>query len=190
MGNLGEMGETVGGELVTDDLRNRIGAALQALGVAGYRDTTDARTRPQWRVSFASHGKMKGETRYLQVFVPVDADLVQVNCTVEAPALDTMPATQIQNSMEGIAGEYVPEGQQWEKILADLGVDPRDVDGWDASVAPHSGINHRMVLARITIPLADLSNRSLELATRIGYRLAQDARSAVTARWKASRKAK
>lgn len=46
-----------------------------------------------------------------------------------------------------------------------------------------------MVLARVTMPLADLSDQALELAVRIGYYLAQDVRAAVTTRWEASRKA-
>lgn len=168
-----------------DDLRTKIGRALLALGAAGYRDTTDARRRPKWRASFSFHGQMQGETRYLQVFVPVDADLVQVNCTVEAPALDAIPAGQLQDSLEEIAVEYAPGARQWAKVLADLGVDPNDVDGWGATIALHTGMYHQMVLTRVTMHLGDLSDQSLELATRVGYRLAQDARAELTVRGEA-----
>lgn len=114
---------------MNDDLRARIARALVALSAVGSRDTTDVSRRPQWRASFSFHGQMKGETRYLQLFVPINAEVVQVNCTVEAPALDTMPAKMLQDSIEEIAGEYTPASQQWGKVLADLGVDPHDVVG-------------------------------------------------------------
>ncbi|MHB8992830.1 MAG: hypothetical protein ACYC66_14505 [Chloroflexota bacterium] len=172
-----------------DDLRARIGQALLALGAVGYRDTTNPGLRPRWRASFSFHGEMAGETRYLQVFVPVDAEAVQVNCTVEAPALDSATAGQMRGFVEEITGEYAPGGRRWGEALAALGVDPRDVDEWDAAVAAHSGVYHRMVLVRVTMPLAQLSDRSLGLATKIGYRLAQDARGVATARWEASQKA-
>ena len=165
-----------------DDLRVKIGRALLALGAAGYRDTTDVRRRPKWRASFSFHGQMQGETRYLQLFVPVDADVVQVNCTVEAPALDAMSKRQLQDSLEEMVVEYAPGARQWERMLADLGVDPHDVDGWDTTTALHTGMYHQMLLVRVTMHLEDLCDESLELATRVGYRLAQDARASLTDR--------
>ncbi len=173
-------------QLVNDDLRTRIGHALQAIGVAGYRDTTNTKTRPQWRASFSYHGQMKGETRYLQLFVPVDTDLVQVNCTVEAPALDTAQLNDLEEYLGEIAGEYAPGGQRWNRIIAELGMDPQRLREWGVEMVLHSGIYHRMVLARVATPLADLSDETIDLATRVGYRLAQDAREAVTTHWKAS----
>ncbi len=171
---------------MNDDLRTRIGQALLALGAIGYRDTTNPGLRPRWRASFSFHGEMAGETRYLQVFVPVDAEAVQVNCTVEAPGLDSATAGQMQDFIGEIAAEYAPGGQRWGEALAALGVDHHDVGEWDATVAAHSGVYHRMVLVRVTMPLAQLSDRSLGLAVKIGYRLAQDARGVVTARWEAA----
>jgi hypothetical protein len=159
------------------DLRLRIGRALLALGTSGHRDTTDPARRPRWRASFSFHGELQGETRYLQLFVPVDADVLQLNCTVEASTLNTMPEKQLQDSLEEFGAQCDPGARQLDKVLADLGIAPNDVDGWSATIALHTGIYDRMVLTRVTMPLADLSDRSIDLAARIGYRLSQDARA-------------
>ncbi|HEX2986719.1 MAG TPA: hypothetical protein VHS06_00880 [Chloroflexota bacterium] len=169
-----------------DDLRLRIGRALSDLGVSGHRDTTDPLRRPRWRASFSSHGVVEGETRYLQLFVPVDDDILQLNCTVEASVLDAMPQEQLQGSLEEFGVQCGHGTRQWESLLADLGVDPGDTDGWSATIALHTGIYHRMVLTRVTMPLEHLSDRSIELATRIGYRLSGDARARMATRCEAS----
>jgi hypothetical protein len=173
---------------MNEGLRSALAGALENVGVTGYRDTTDSRLRPRWRASFSYSGQLHGsESCYLHVFVPEDADEVRVHCTVPAPALDSASRAGIQQILVGIDAENAPGTPRWEELLAGLGAGPEDVREWRSELTPHSGISHWMVLARVALPVAEFADHSLDLATRIGVRLAQHGRDELTARWLESR---
>jgi hypothetical protein len=160
---------------MNQDLHARIARALAAAGLANARNTT-TRMRPQWRASFSYRGEIEGEKAYLHVYVPVGADRVQVNCSVPAPAADSMPVDRIEAALEGFNASCSPNSAAWNDLLGELGATPADAAGWATETVHHLGLQHRMALARVTMPLGDLSDSSISLAVRLSLRLANGAR--------------
>jgi hypothetical protein len=160
------------------DLHARIAAALAAAGLGTARNTT-TRMRPQWRASFSYRGQIEGEKAYLHVYVPVESDRLQVNCSVPAPAADRVPPESIEAALGGFNASNAPGTQAWADLLGRLGAVEGETEGWSAQAGHHMGMQHRMVLARVTVPLESLSNGSLGLAVRLGLRLATSAREAL-----------
>ncbi len=170
---------------MNEELRAGVARALIEAGVPGFKDTTTG-VRPQWRASFSFRGELHGETSYIHVYVPVDADQLQVNSSALSPTLDPMPIERIQDELAEVNATYVPGSDAWIRAIEELGAAPADVEGWDATTRPYMGLRHRMTLARVTMPLASLSGSSVDLAIRLGLYLARVARDFLTASWEAS----
>lgn len=171
---------------MNDDLRARIARSLEAIGITGYRDNTNTRLRPQWRASFNYNGEIHSEKAYVHVYVPSDGDQLQVNSTAPSPALNSMPMERLRDELAAINASCVPGSPDWDKLLSNPGVAPADVSGWEATIAPHQGFESRMMLGRVTMPLAAFSDDSLDLAIRLGLSLARLARESLVASWESS----
>jgi hypothetical protein len=169
------------GRTMNEKLQARIAGALAAAGLATARNTT-TRMRPQWRASFSYRGEIEGEKAYLHVYVPVDADRVQVNCSVPAPAADNAPTEQIETALGGFNASHSPGSPLRNGLLEELGATPADVAGWAMETTHHVGLQHRMTLGRITLPLGGLTDSSIDLAVKLGLRLATGARDALNGR--------
>ncbi|GEM_PF-1812419 len=163
-----------------EDIRARIANALATAGIEGFKDTT-TRIRPQWRASFSFRGELHGETSYVHLHVPADADQLQVNSTASSPALDLVPTDRLQEMLAEVNGALVPGSVGLERIVEELGAAPADVAGWEVLIMPYQGFEHRMMLAKVTMPLACLSGESVDLAIRLGLSLARIARELVAA---------
>jgi len=173
------------GEAVSEDIRAAVAEALAAAGLPGFRDTTSP-ARPKWRASFSFRGELHGEFGYVHLYVPADAERVQVNCSAPAPALDPLPAEQFHQEMERASASRAPGSAGWEEALWEAEATGANVAGWGATISPYMGMQHRMVLAKVSMPLADLSPGSLALAVRLGLRLARGARDSLAAAREAS----
>lgn len=167
------------------DIRARIARALEEAGLAGFRDTTTA-IRPQWRASFTYRGELQGETGYVHLYVPSDTEQLQVNCSAPAPALDPATPQWLLEELVEVNACYAPGSAGWAGILGELGAAPEEVARWEATTKPYVGMEHRMMLTRVTMPLAGLSGRSVGLAIRLGLHLARMARERLAAAWQAA----
>ncbi len=167
------------------DLRARIATVLPGTAIEGSRDTM-SRARPQWRASFSFRGELLGEPGYVHVYVPVDADTLHVNSSAHAPALNSMPPELLDIEVSSANAAYAPGSAGWDAITADLGAGPAEVEGWEAHASPYVGLQHRMIVARVAMPLERLSGRSIDLAVHLGLRLARATRESVIAAWRAS----
>ncbi|MGI5836348.1 MAG: hypothetical protein ACOX87_07635 [Chloroflexota bacterium] len=163
-----------------DDLRARIAGALAAAGIIGFKDTTTG-IRPQWRASFSFRGKLHGETSYVHIYVPASADQLQVNCSAPASSLDPMSAQQLQGEMARFSTSHAAGSAELASMLGELGATPADISGWETAMRPYMGMRHRMVLASVKMSLASLSGSSLDLAIRLGLKLARAARDSLAA---------
>ncbi len=168
-----------------EELRARIAEALAAAGLTGFRDTTSS-MRPQWRASFSFSGALHGESSYVHLYVPADADLLQVNSAVPSAALDPAPKRWLEDALAEVNAVYVAGSSELSRVLGRIGAAPSDIAGWELAARPYVGMQHRMVMARVTLPLALLSPRSLDLAVRLGLYLAGIAREFLTSQWEAS----
>lgn len=165
---------------MSQEIRAIVAETLASAGLPGFRDTTSP-MRPQWRASFSFSGDLHGETSYVHLYVPADADRVQINCSALAPALDFMSADQLQSDLEQLNGLCTPGSDEWAVVLDRIGAAPSEVAGWEAKTSLYMGMQHRMVRARLGMPLADLAPRSVKLAVQLGLHLARDTRDLLVA---------
>ncbi|HEX9016869.1 MAG TPA: hypothetical protein VF960_12830 [Chloroflexota bacterium] len=164
---------------MNEELRAKLAAALSGAGMAGFKDTTTS-IRPKWRASFSFRGEIDGETSYVHVYVPDHADELQVNCSAPAPALNPVSPHQLHDELAQFNAAHAPGSAGWDRVLGELGAGPGSAAGWQAATKPYVGMQHRMVLARVTLPLDSLAPASVGLAIRLGVRLATTARELVT----------
>jgi hypothetical protein len=165
---------------VSEDIRAVVAEALASAGLLGFTDTTSP-ARPKWRVSFSFRGELLGEFGYVHLYLPADGERVRVNCSAPAPALDPLPAEQLHQEMERASASRAPGSAGWEEALREAGATGAGVAGWEATISPYMGMQHRMVLAKVSMPLAGMSPGSLALAVRLGLQLARDARDSLAA---------
>ena len=159
-----------------DPLRDRIVRGLADAGIPEARDTTNPVHRPQWRLSFAYRGHIHGVPSYLHVYVPADAEQIQVNCAIAAPRLDRTAQPWIEAALASFNAAHVPGSPSWEGLLSGTGASSEDVAGWNSATSLHHGIQHRMILARVTMPLAGMTDRSIATAITLGLNSAKLAR--------------
>ena len=172
---------------MNEELRARVGQVLAAAGIAGAKDTT-TRMRPQWRASFSWSGQIHGEKGYLHIYVPAGIDQLQVNCTAPSPALDPAEAEWLQDETARFNASHCQGTPEWEGTIGQLGASPNDVAEWVVLVKPYQGLQHRMVLARVTMPLDSLSGGPVALGIKLGFHLARTAREELTTDWNGSNK--
>ena len=172
---------------MSEELRAEIAGVLASAGLADFKDTT-TRARPQWRASFSFRGELHGETSYVHIYVPAGADQLQVNSTAPSPALDAMPAEMIHERIAEINSSHAPGSAGWSETIQQMRATDGETEGWEAVTSQYVGMEHRMVLTKVRMPLASLSADSVDLAVRLGLHLARETRERLTAEWEAPQK--
>lgn len=167
---------------MNEDLRARIIKALEDAGLNGFRDTTSG-MRPQWRASFSHRGQLHGERCYAHIYVPTGVDQLQVNCTAPSPELDAMPTERFRTDIASLNTVLSPNSSGWTRLVLGLELDPADVGSWNSEIVPHQGLEHRMILAKLTVPLVELSSGTVDAAVRLGLLMARVARESLIASW-------